>query len=172
VDQAGPDPAGPALVSGLPPPPPPPPAGYGPPAGGYASPYGPQLAETAGFWIRFAAAIIDSLIVGIPVAIVANALFDHFFGQETLNLLVGALYFPLQEAGPHGATIGKRLCGIKVVDEQDGQTIDVGRAFVRYLVSLVSGFVCLIGYLWMLWDPKRQTWHDKAARNLVIRVSR
>jgi len=46
--------------------------------------------------------------------------------------------------------------------------IGYGRAFVRWLVSLVSGFVILIGYLWMLWDSEKQTWHDKAANSVVV----
>jgi uncharacterized RDD family membrane protein YckC len=57
-----------------------------------------------------------------------------------------------------------------VVDETSGATIDVGRAAVRYLVSLVSGLVCLVGYLWMLWDAEKQTWHDKASKAVVIKV--
>jgi uncharacterized RDD family membrane protein YckC len=155
-------------VSGLPPPPPPPPSGYEPPFGSYDGVGGP--AETAGFWIRFAAALVDSLIIAVPLAIVTNTLDLELYADQSLNILVGALYYPLQEGGVTGQTIGKRLCGIRVVDETDGRTVDVSRALIRYLVSLVSGFVCLLGYLWMLWDPRRQTWHDKASRTLVVRV--
>ena len=38
-------------------------------------------------------------------------------------------------------------------------------------MSIVSGLACGLGYLWMLWDPQRQTWHDKAAGTYVVRVS-
>jgi uncharacterized RDD family membrane protein YckC len=34
----------------------------------------------------------------------------------------------------------------------------------------VSGYVCLLGYLWMLWDDKKQTWHDKMVGSNVVRV--
>jgi uncharacterized RDD family membrane protein YckC len=155
-------------VSGFPPPPPPPPAGYEPPPGAHGGVGGPH--ETAGFWIRFAAALVDSLIIAVPLAVVTNGLDLGLYADQSLNILIGALYYPLQEGGLTGQTIGKRLCGIRVVDESEGHTVDVSRALVRYLVSLVSGFVCLLGYLWMLWDPRRQTWHDKVSRTLVVRV--
>jgi uncharacterized RDD family membrane protein YckC len=48
--------------------------------------------------------------------------------------------------------------------------IGYGRAFGRALVSIVSGLVIAIGYLWMLWDPRKQTWHDKAVSSLPVRV--
>jgi uncharacterized RDD family membrane protein YckC len=35
-------------------------------------------------------------------------------------------------------------------------------------VSIVSAIVFLLGYLWMLWDPEKQTWHDKAAGSVVV----
>jgi uncharacterized RDD family membrane protein YckC len=56
------------------------------------------------------------------------------------------------------------------VDVRDnlGQPIGYGRAFLRWLVSIVSFIVLFIGYLWMLWDPEKQTWHDKAAGSVPV----
>jgi uncharacterized RDD family membrane protein YckC len=157
-----------------PPPPPPPPGDQPPPGyvayGGQAGPGTPHTTHPrAGFWIRFAAALLDGLIYGIPTSIVASIIGLDTPGQNGLSLLVGLAYFSMQE-GSSGQTIGKRACSIKVVDETSGATIDVGRAAVRYLVSLVSGLVCLVGYLWMLWDAEKQTWHDKASKAVVIKV--
>jgi len=39
---------------------------------------------------------------------------------------------------------------------------------VRWLVSIVSAIVFVLGYLWMLWDGEKQCWHDKAANDVVI----
>ena len=155
-------------------PPPPPPGGFGaPPPPGY-TPYGQHVpgvgAERAGFWIRFAAAIVDNLVYGIPVGIVAAALGMERGGQQVLSLLVGGVYFILQESGPTGQTVGKKLCRIRVVDQTTGGTIDQGKAAVRYLVKLVSGLICGLGYLWMLWDGDKQTWHDKASQTYVIKA--
>ena len=62
------------------------------------------------------------------------------------------------------------MLGIRVVDVRDriGEPIGYGRAALRWLVSIVSALVFLLGYLWMLWDSKKQTWHDKAAGSVPI----
>ena len=64
------------------------------------------------------------------------------------------------------------MLGIRVIDVRDnpGQPIGYSRAFIRWLVSIVSTIVIFLGYLWMLWDPQKQTWHDKAAASVPIRV--
>jgi hypothetical protein len=49
----------------------------------------------------------------------------------------------------------------------DGGPIGYSRVAIRWLVSIVSAAVTLLGYFWMLWDPEKQTWHDKAAGSIV-----
>ncbi|MGH3350375.1 MAG: RDD family protein [Nocardioides sp.] len=70
--------------------------------------------------------------------------------------------------GKTGYTIGKGVLGIKVVKEADGQVLgtwfSIGRFFVHYLDQLA----CYIGYLWPLWDEKRQTFADKILSTIVI----
>jgi uncharacterized RDD family membrane protein YckC len=70
--------------------------------------------------------------------------------------------------GKTGYTIGKGVLGIKVVKEADGQVLgtwfSIGRFFVHYLDQLA----CYIGYLWPLWDDKRQTFADKILSTIVI----
>jgi uncharacterized RDD family membrane protein YckC len=70
--------------------------------------------------------------------------------------------------GTRGQTIGKKAVSVKVVDATTGASIGAGRAFGRSLAALISGAVCYLGYLWMLWDPKKQTWHDKMLNTLVV----
>jgi uncharacterized RDD family membrane protein YckC len=138
----------------------------------------------AGFWIRFAAALVDGLILAIPSSIVSFALADNggvSFGPggnltdfnplvSLITLAIAVAYFALQEGGPTGQTIGKKLCGIRVIDVATGGSIGNGRAAGRYFGSLVSGYVCVLGYLWMLWDDKKQTWHDKMVGSNVVKV--
>jgi len=52
-----------------------------------------------------------------------------------------------------------------------GGSIGYSRALARWLVRIVSFCALFIGYLWMLWDPERQCWHDKAARDVVVPVT-
>ena len=64
-----------------------------------------------------------------------------------------------------------RVLGIRAIDAATYGRVDYGKAFVRYLVAVVAQIPCYLGYFWMLWDPERQTWHDKAAKTFVVPVS-
>ncbi len=125
--------------------------------------------EPAGFWRRFAASFIDGLVLGV-VSVILRAILGTT-GGTGLGVLVGAGYYTWFH-GSTGQTPGDAVLGIRVVDAQErlGRPIGFQRAFVRWLVSIVSGLVLLLGYLWMLWDPRKQTWHDKAAGSLPIKV--
>jgi uncharacterized RDD family membrane protein YckC len=68
-----------------------------------------------------------------------------------------------------GGTPFRRGYGAVIVDMNTGQPIGMPRAFVRILVANISLLAFGLGFLWMLWDPKKQTWHDKAARTLVVK---
>jgi uncharacterized RDD family membrane protein YckC len=139
------------------------------PPGSYTSgPSGPR----AGFWIRFGAYLLDVLIYGIPAAvlIVVAALINDTLGVLAYFLaIVGSIaYFIYFEGGPAGATPGKRVCGIRIIDMNAGGPIGYGRAFIRWIMKIVSGAVFYLGYLWMLWDKEKQCWHDKVANDVVV----
>jgi uncharacterized RDD family membrane protein YckC len=122
----------------------------------------------AGFWRRFAAALID----GIALGIVSEVLKLILGGVGTgLGVLVTLGYFTYFH-GTTGQTPGDAALAIRVIDLQGGGSIGYSRAFVRWLVSIVSTLVFLLGYLWMLWDGEKQTWHDKAAGSVVVPVPR
>jgi uncharacterized RDD family membrane protein YckC len=123
--------------------------------------------ERSGFWRRFAAALIDGIAVGVATTILRLILGDA--AGEGIGLLVAFGYYTYFH-GRTGQTPGDAAMSIRVVDFRDGtgQPIGYGRAFLRALVSIVSGLVVLLGYLWMLWDSEKQTWHDKAAGSVVI----
>jgi uncharacterized RDD family membrane protein YckC len=121
----------------------------------------------AGFWRRFAAAFIDGVLLGI-VSWILQAVLDST--GAVLTLLVGIAYYTYFH-GSTGQTPGDAALSIRVVDKDGGGSIGYGRAFVRWLVSLISGAVIVLGYLWMLWDSEKQTWHDKAANAVVVPTS-
>ncbi len=169
-------------MSDLPPPLPP------PPPGAFSAPgYAPRLQrEWAGFWIRLGALLIDSLILAIPNNILRNAFIDdpglEIFvgvggggsrqfhpGVALVTTLIALAYFALQEGSPSGQTLGKRVCGLRVVDVDNGASIGLGRAAGRNLGSIISSIPCALGYFWMLWDDQRQTWHDKMVRSNVVK---
>ena len=124
--------------------------------------------NAAGFWRRFAASFIDGLVMGV-VSSILRALFGY--AGEGIGILIAFGYYTYFH-GTTGQTPGDAVLGIRVLDIDDGTVIGYQRAFIRALVSIVSGVVILLGYLWMLWDPRKQTWHDKAAGSLPFHVGR
>lgn len=77
----------------------------------------------------------------------------------------------IRALGKSGQTWGRKIVGVKVVGEMSGEPIGFGRAFGRQLfASFISGQIVYLGYLWMLWDDKQQTWHDKIVGSIVIKV--
>jgi uncharacterized RDD family membrane protein YckC len=122
----------------------------------------------AGFWRRFVGLLIDSILIGIVSAIVRAAV--NGATGSLIGFAIGAVYFTLLIGSPRGQSVGQMAMGIRVIDFSTGGPIGYGRAFVRWLVSLISGAVILLGYFWMLWDREKQCWHDKAANDVVVPV--
>ena len=69
--------------------------------------------------------------------------------------------------GRTGQSLGKRVTKIKLISEQTDQPIGAMNAFLRDLVHMLDGAAC-VGYLWPLWDDKRQTFADKLMRTIVV----
>jgi len=149
---------------------------YPPPPQGAPAPYqGGASGPRAGFWSRFAALFIDGLIIGVvPIIIIVIGSSSNSGGILALGyilylgLYIG--YFVYFEGGPTGQTIGKRTMGIRVIDFNTGGSIGHGRAFLRLIGRIISGWICYLGYLWMLWDKEKQCWHDKMATDVVVPV--
>ncbi len=84
-------------------------------------------------------------------------------------LVVALIFYEVYFIKKQGATPGKKAVGIKVVKE-DGSEISWGDSIVRYLIKSLGTniYVLYLGSLWIIWDKKKQGWHDKAARTVVI----
>jgi uncharacterized RDD family membrane protein YckC len=123
----------------------------------------------AGFWERFAAAFIDSILVGIVAALLNLFVFKDSIVGALVNLSWQWLYYALQESGVHQATLGKRALNLKVTNLA-GNRISFGQATGRYFGKIISAVILLIGYFMMLWDDKKQTLHDKMAGTLVLKA--
>ena len=143
---------------------PPPPESAGAPPDTFGGPSGPR----AGFWRRFAGAFIDGILVGIVDAIL-RSIFGAGAGAG-LGFLVGAVYFTVMIGSARGQTVGQMALGIRVIDFNNGGPIGYGRAFIRWIVSIISAIPLFLGYFWMLWDKEKQCWHDKAANDVVVPV--
>lgn len=142
----------------------------------------------AGFWRRFAAFLIDGLIVGgvamilyliLAVALVVPAMATggrgFSFRMLALLLLFDALvvvgqwlYFALCESSHLQATPGKLALGLRVTDMR-GQRIAFGRASGRFFGKILSGIIMDVGYMLAGWTARKQALHDMLANCCVVR---
>lgn len=113
----------------------------------------------AGFWVRFGAAFIDGFLISVIGALTHLG----FFGAGTWALYQIGMW------AWKGTTIGGIVFGIQGV-RTDGRPMDFATALVRHLSSYLSSAVLCLGFFWMLWDAEKQTWHDKIAGTLVVKV--
>lgn len=117
----------------------------------------------AGFWIRFAAALLDFLMVAIVVNVVLRA----HDGPGLLFLLLAAYSVVMWKN--KGTTIGGVICGLKVV-RLDDRPLDWTIAIIRALSAFLSFFVAGLGFIWVAFDDDKQSWHDKVAGTTIVRV--
>jgi uncharacterized RDD family membrane protein YckC len=134
---------------------------HGQPAAMGASRTGPR----ASFGERLLAALIDGAIFLVPLVVLSLALraFGYF-----LVILASLAYYVYLEGSPSGQTVGKKVMNIRIVDADTGGPIGYGRGAIRLVGRWLSGFLCGLGYWWMLWDPNKQTWADKIANTVVV----
>jgi uncharacterized RDD family membrane protein YckC len=115
-----------------------------------------DYSRPAGFWIRYGAYIIDSLIF-IPVVILS---FWNTYSLKSTAVLIliclpGLIYKPLMESF-FGATLGKMACGIKVIDDK-GNKLSLFSAYVRFFPFLISTGIALAGQLIVFSSPQFQS---------------
>ncbi len=88
-----------------------------------------------------------------------------------LSVVIGLAYIVWNygyRQGTTGSSIGKGIMKFKVVGEATGQPIGFGLSIVRQLAHIVDGIICYIGYLFPLWDAKRQTIADKIMKTICL----
>ena len=128
-------------------------------------PVHPCGARLASWLHRVVGRLIDVLVVAIP-ALVVGAL----TGSRGASDLVGvALVVALAVCnGALGQSPGKRLVGLRLVRDRDGQLIGGSMGVVRELAHLVDTFTLLLGWFFPVWDGKRQTLADKIMSTVCV----
>lgn len=170
-----------------------------PPIGASSPVYAPPAAlPYAGFWVRFAAYLVDGVILGIPFgAIVIGLIFMYggfgalmhrngpidphevplilgpmllmFWMTMLVFLAVQWLYFAGLESSERQATIGKSVMSLRVTNAE-GRRLSFGHATGRFFAKLVSGLIPLgIGYIMAAFTERKQALHDLIAGTLVLR---
>lgn len=114
---------------------------------------------------RFVALLIDGLVIGVLISVLSW--FLPGFLEGIAGLVAGVGYEVYCLTNRAGQTLGKQVMNLRVVTEAGG-AVDQNTALTRALVRIVSGMAMGLGYLWALFDDRRQTWHDKVAKTLVV----
>jgi uncharacterized RDD family membrane protein YckC len=125
------------------------------------------MTSYAGFWIRLVAAILDTIIFGLPVLLIQFLL--AFIGIDALPYFVDifVIWFIVYLEGVHGGTPGKLILGLRIVDAK-GKFIGMPNALLRYVASTLSALILCIGYLMIAFNSRKQGLHDKIAGTYVI----
>ncbi|MEA2828116.1 MAG: hypothetical protein QOG43_2555 [Actinomycetota bacterium] len=143
--------------------------------GGNQGPSGPPLAS---WGQRLGAYLVDGLIgggivvVGVILGAVLGTVSDAlgvFFVVVGILAGLGFVVWNLIQQGQTGQTVGKKMLDIRLV-RLDGQTPPgIGLSFGRYLLHVfIDSAICYLGFLWPLWDQKRQTFADKIVNTVVV----
>ncbi len=141
---------------------------------------GAHALEYAGFWPRLAAFVIDGFIVGFVVRVMFPIEWNFWdIRRFWLFFFLGATYYFLSALLTvvyhaafwtwRGQTPGMMLLNIKVL-RGDGSRISFGYALLRYVGYIVCGLMLGIGFLWIIWDARKQGIHDKIADTVVVKL--
>ena len=153
--------------------------------------------DFAGFWLRFVAFIIDSIILSVVYLILLQPLFafllpvkydgwsefepvgdatfhtmwptGSYLGYAELALFVTViLYHSLMESSKYQGSLGKLALELKVTDA-DGERLNFGKALLRNMAKVASSLTMLIGYIMAGLTSKKQALHDILANTLIVK---
>jgi uncharacterized RDD family membrane protein YckC len=137
-----------------------------------------QNQEYAGFWIRVAAALIDTvvfiLVFSIPLTLIYGS--DYWTSEEMVSgfwdflfMYIAPIFITVWFWIKYLGTPGKMALRLRVVDAHTGEAISTPKAVGRYLGYYVSAIPLLLGFIWVGIDKKKQGFHDKLAGTVVVR---
>jgi uncharacterized RDD family membrane protein YckC len=129
---------------------------------------GVVLAE---WWRRLGAAVVDMAVLWLPLFPFTRSMDRP--AQTIIGTIVGVVYFTVLNGSSRGQTVGKMVWGTRVRDAAGAGPLGYPKAAVRYLapalLSIVTfGLIWFPDGLWLFWDRRRQTLHDKVAGSVVV----
>lgn len=86
--------------------------------------------------------------------------------RET-SFIIWILYCIIMESSKYQGTFGKHIMGIKVIDK-NGTRLSFSKSIARNISKIVSYLILALGFLWILFDKKKQGWHDKLTKTFVV----
>ena len=119
----------------------------------------------AGFWFRFLAGVVDAIIlvlISFPIYLIFS------FIAPLIDIIVSWLYFVLLQSSKSQATLGMRVCGIKIYDEQFHR-LGFWRLTGRYWSTWLSAIILFIGFFMIGFTRRKQGLHDIIARTIHLK---
>lgn len=162
------------------------PAGAAPVAGVMVA----GMLEYAGFWRRFWAFCLDSIVVAllmipirmiVAVPVISNAFNEDMTPESIFSMMAAGaagaffgvllqwIYFAFMESSAKQGTLGKIALGIQVAG-LDGRRVSFARATGRYFARMITALTLGIGYLIQPFTARRQTLHDMISGTVVVRT--
>ena len=134
--------------------------------------------EYVGFWPRVGASLIDTILIGVIVWPLLTAFYGESYWTSD-SFIQGPMDFLLSWVFPAVAVVlfwiarqaspGKMAISAKIVDAKTGGAPSAGQFIGRYLAYYLSGIPLCLGFLWVVFDDRKQGWHDKLAGTVVVR---
>jgi uncharacterized RDD family membrane protein YckC len=136
--------------------------------------------QYAGFWIRVVASIIDTIFLLIVLLAIVFALYSAglisdkpedlgvvgIFLNYIIPLVLVLIFWHYKSATP-----GKIITHLSIVDATTGDKPSFGQFIIRYLAYYISAIPLLLGFIWVGFDQRKQCWHDKLAKTVVIKTN-
>lgn len=133
--------------------------------------------EFAGFWVRFVATIIDTILIMLLTFPLATVVYGKEYWDSELFIqggwdivisyvlpaLVVIIFWIYKSATP-----GKMIFGIQVISLGPQRALSKKQAIGRYAAYYLSALCFLLGYVWVAFDKRKQGWHDKLANTAVV----
>jgi uncharacterized RDD family membrane protein YckC len=140
-----------------------------------------QDMEYAGFWVRTGATVIDTLLFMLITFPLLFMIYGwSYLDPQRSGFLAGPADFLITWVFPAVAAIvfwwykqatpGKMILSLAILDAKTGNKPSAGQCTGRYFAYFVSMLPLFIGLIWVAFDKKKQSWHDKLAGTLVVRI--
>ncbi|HTA04601.1 MAG TPA: RDD family protein [Streptosporangiaceae bacterium] len=114
---------------------------------------------------------VGAYLIDVAPIVILEIIFSRVLVLYVLILIASlgwTIYNRWYQAGTTGQSLGKKVLKLRLVSEETGQPIGMLMAFVRDICHIIDSVICFIGYLFPLWDAKRQTIADKIVKTVVI----
>ncbi len=132
---------------------------------GPMSPYG----ERAEWVVRAQGALLDYVAPGLAGGVLM-AIMPSLLDFVVWALTFGFILYTSYLGGSTGQSYGKKWAGTKLISDETGELIGGGMGIARYFLHIIDALPCYVGFLWPIWDEKRQTFSDKILNTTVIKL--